>query len=227
MLLLAAWAHATDLPLAGSAEVVTAFPTDVGLRGVVEGPGRLRLVGSAGLMPRAYLGAINDVATGAGWYSDTDAEIIEVALQDALVLRAHLGWRPWARQGFQFELGYGWVGLGGGFTGAELIEAYTGYDLSAFAGDKYSFSAGASLHRAEASLGWEHPLWRGLFLRWDLGASYTFAATAEVEREFDANVLLEGALDRVQDDAEAELVTILEQYVHTPIVGLGVGWRFE
>ena len=211
----------------GSVEVTTAFPTDVGIRGVFEGPGRLRLVGSAGLMPSGYLGAINDVATGAGWYTSTDAEIIEVALEDALVLRAHLGWRPLPRQGFQFQVGYSWVGLGGGFTGSEIIEATTGYDLSAFAGDKYSFAASAALHRVEASLGWEHPLYRGLFLRWDLGASYSFAATAHVEREFDSNVLVEAVLDRAEEAAEDELVTILEQYVHTPILGLGVGWRFE
>ena len=227
MLVSAALALASDWTPSGSAEVMTAFPTDVGVRGVFEGPGRLRVVGSAGVLPRPYLGAINDVATGAGWYTDTDAEIIEIALENALVLRAHLGWRPFPRQGFQFELGYSWLGLGGGFTGAEVIEATPGYDLSAFAGDKYSFAASAALQRVEASLGWEHPLYRGLFLRWDLGASYTLAATARVEREFDTNVLFEELLDRVEDAAEVELEGILEQYVHTPIVGLGVGWRFQ
>ena len=55
----------------GNVEVLTSFPTDVGLRGTFEGPGRVRLTASAGLLPRPYLDAINDTATANAWYDDT------------------------------------------------------------------------------------------------------------------------------------------------------------
>lgn len=211
----------------GNLEVFTSFPTDVGLRGTLEGPGRVRLTGSAGVLPRPYLDAINDTATANAWYDDKTADLIDVALADALVLRAHVGWRPFPKEGFQFELGYGWIGLGGGITGAELIAIETGYDLSAFLGDQYPFAASASLHRVEASFGWEHVFGGHFLLRWDIGASYTFEATADVHHDFDAPAIFDPFFDRVEGKANDELVKVLEQYVHTPILAVGVGWRFQ
>jgi hypothetical protein len=92
MLLLATVAAAS--PWLGNLEAYTSFPTDVGLRGTLEGPGRVRVTGSVGLLPRPYLGVINDNATAQGWYDHDTADLVDAALQDALVLRAHVGWRP-------------------------------------------------------------------------------------------------------------------------------------
>ena len=47
-----------------------------------------------------------------------------------------------------------------------------------------------------------------------------------VEREFDGWPF-DAALDDLQDDAEDDLERVLERHVHTPIVALGVGWRFQ
>lgn len=218
------------LPIASAAsasvEGFTAFPTDIGVRGTVEGPARLRLSTSAGLLPRPYLAAINAVATDQEWYSEKDAGLIEAALEDALVLRLHGGWRPSPRHGFQVEVGYSWVGLGGGLTGAEIIAAEYGIDLSPVLGDELDFEAHATLHRLEASFGWEHPLHNRLFLRWDLGASLTLDARARVERQFDAGWLLGPSLDQLESDTEVKLEDLLERVVHTPILAVGLGWRF-
>ena len=208
-------------------EVFTAVPTDVGLRGTLEGPGRVRLTGSAGLLPRPYLDAINDVAMANAWYDEKTASLIDAALQDALVLRLHLGWRPFPEQGFQFELGYGWIGLGGGLTGADIIEVTTGYDLAAFLGDSYPFAATASLHRVEASFGWEHVFGGHFLFRWDLGASYTLSAEADVVHDFDSPALFDPFFADVEAKANDELEIVLEKYVHTPILSVGVGWRFQ
>jgi hypothetical protein len=224
MLLLATVAAAS--PWLGNLEAYTSFPTDVGLRGTLEGPGRVRVTGSVGLLPRPYLGVINDTATAQGWYDDDTADLVDAALQDALVLRAHVGWRPFPKLGFQFELGYGWIGLGGGLTSAQILEAEYGYDFGWLLGDDYDFAAAATLHRVEASVGWEHVIGTHLLVRWDLGASYTLDATARVEREFDGWPF-DAALDDLQDDAEDDLERVLERHVHTPIVALGVGWRFQ
>jgi hypothetical protein len=223
---LAATGEAAWRPI-GNVDVFTSFPTEVGVRGTLEGLGRVRATGSAGLLPRPYLDAINDTATAFEWYDEPTAQIVDAALQDALVVRAHLGWRPFPKLGFQFELGYGWIGLGGGITGAEIIEAETGYDLGEILGDSYNFSAAAELHRVDLSFGWEHVFGRHFLLRWDLGASYTFAATAEIHRDFDTPRIFDGFFDEVEDKGEDDLVRILQQYVHTPIIAVGVGWRFS
>ena len=209
----------------GNLEVFTAFPTDVGVRGTLEGPGRVRLTGSAGRLPQPYLDAINNTATARGWYDDHTAGLIDTALQDAVVLRAHLGWRPIDRLGFQFEAGFGWMGLGGGLTSAEVLEAMYGYDLSAWLGNDYSFLAEAVLRRAEGSVGWEHVIGEHILVRWDLGVSYTVNATARVDRNFDAGWLFNDALDDLEDGLEDDLEDALEK-VHTPILALGIGWRF-
>lgn len=46
----------------GNLDVFTSFPTDVGLRGTFEGPGRVRVTGSAGLLPRGGRGLAISVA---------------------------------------------------------------------------------------------------------------------------------------------------------------------
>jgi hypothetical protein len=219
-------AAAEDRALLGGVELFTAFPTDVGLRGTLEGPGRVRLTSSVGLMPRPYLDAINDTATDQGWYDEDTADLIDAALKDALVLRAHLGWRPVERIGLQLEAGYGWIGLGGGLTGAEIIEAKYGFDMSYWLGDDYNFRSEASLHRVEASVGWEQVFREHLLIRFDLGGSYTFAAKAEVHRDFDGGWLFNDALDDLEDDMEDDLEETFTRSVHTPIIALGVGWRF-
>jgi hypothetical protein len=81
-----------------SVEAMTDVPILVGGRAMVEGPGRLRLTGSLGAYPGAY-----------------------VELPDAVVARAHLGWRPSSKLGLHVEAGWGFATLGGALTGAEVI----------------------------------------------------------------------------------------------------------
>lgn len=226
-MLLLLLATAAAAPPIGNLEVYTSFPTDVGLRGTIEGPGRLRLTGSAGVLPDAYLDTINNTALANGWYKQKTVDLLDAALEHALVLRLHAGWRPFPAHGFQFEAGYGFIGLGGGLTGAELFEVEYGYDLSALLGDELSFAARAAMHRVDASFGWEYVIRRHLLIRWDLGASYTAHATADIHREFEAYWPLSTELDRIEGDAEDDVIEALEKHVHTPIMAVGVGWRFQ
>jgi hypothetical protein len=226
-LLMASLATAAPYHPIANLEIFTSFPTDVGIRGTFEMPARLRVTGSVGWLPRPYLDVINDTAVANGWYKEKEADLIDAALKNAVVIRTHLGWRPFPKLGFQFELGYSWIGLGGGLTGGELLEAETGYDLSYFLGDDYNFSANAELHRVEASFGWEHVIAKHLLIRWDLGGSYTFRATAKVEHQFETYWPFTDPIEQAEEDAEEKLVTILEKNVHTPILAVGVGWRFQ
>ena len=210
----------------GSLDVYTAFPTDVGVRGLFEGPGRVRLSASVGLLPDGYLDAINTVAVDAGWYDDRTAEVIDTALDGAAVARVHLGWRPFPAHGFFAEAGYGWIGLGGGVTAADVIYADTGYDLSDYLGDALPFDASADLHRAEVALGWELVFVEHLLVRFDLGYSYTVSAETRIRHAFDVPFFLEGSVEDLEENAEDELRRTLEEHVHTPIIGVGAGWRF-
>ena len=207
-------------------ELFTSVPTDVGLRVVEEGPGRLRLMGSAGLMPRPYLDLTNDIAVSSGWYKEETAQIIDAALQDAICLRLHLGWRPFPKAGFQFGAGYGFLGLGGGITGSDLLSILTGYEIPDFVDGYFDYRAQAALHRLEAALGWEWAIKEHVKIRLDLGFSYTLDARAKLEPEFDVPGWAEPYLDELEDKAEDDLETVLERYVHTPILAVGAGWRF-
>lgn len=203
----------------------SSFPTDVGLRGMVEGPGRVRGMFQVGLLPSPYLDAINQTAVSQEWYDQTTADLIEAALHHALALRLHAGWRPFPKLGFFLSGGYGFLGLGGGLTGSQAFAILTGYDIP-IPGGYLEYDIHASLHRAEFLLGWEWILKEHLLIRSELGASYTFSAHSEMERNFDVPFLLEGILDDWETEGEDKLDSIFTRFVHTPIINLEVGWRF-
>ncbi len=206
-------------------ELVTEAPVMAGGRVTAEGPGRLRLSVAAGALPGVYLDGINGLAVGEGWYTTTDAELISAALEDSFVLRTHLGWRPFERQGFFFAAGYGVVTLGGGLTGEEVLEAVLDMDFGL--GGEVAWEAAATLHMLDTAVGWEFVVARHLVVKVELGSTFTLAADTRVEpEEWPTNPLLESFAEGVSDEAEDWLTTELETYVHTPTVGLGVGWRF-
>ncbi|MBM4368057.1 MAG: hypothetical protein FJ102_17725 [Deltaproteobacteria bacterium] len=213
-------------PLALQLDAGTEFPLHVGGRLTLEGPARIRYSLSGGALPAPYLDAINAVAVDAGWYSDTDAELISATLEGAVVVRNHLGWRPFPGNGFNFELGYGFVGLGGSLTGSEVLEVMVARELPESLGANLAFSATASLHQVDATLGYDATLYRGLHLRVDLGAAVTLASTTVIEPEFDVPWLVEGAVDELTTSGEEELDAIFLSYVHVPTLGLMLGWQF-
>ena len=214
------------IPFQFEPALVTEAPLSVGLRLTVEGPGRLRLTSSAGLLPDAYLQGINDVATHYEWWDDQTAELITVALDGALVIRNHLGWRPFAKLGLNVEAGYGFVGLGGGITGSEVLSIVTGYDIPDEVGGGLSFSANAVLHMADVTLGWDQALWKRLHLRVDLGAAFTLASQTTIEPDFEVAPLAEGFVDELCTRGEEALDEEFQTYVHLPTAAVSLGWRF-
>jgi hypothetical protein len=94
-------------------------------------------------------------------------------------------------------------------------------------GDDYNFTAESSLQRVEGSVGWEHVIAKHFLVRWDIGGSYTFAASAKIKREFNAGWPLNGLIDDAAKDVENDLEETLQKHVNTPILAVGVGWRFQ
>ncbi len=214
------------LPLAIQLDLGTEFPLHVGGRLTLEGPARIRYSLSGGVLPDPYLDAINAVCVGAGWYSDTDAQLVSATLEGAVVVRNHLGWRPFPRNGFNFELGHGFVGLGGSLTGSEVLEVMAARELPDSLGSNLAFTAAASLHQLDATVGYDAALYRGLHLRVDLGAAVTLASTTVIEPDFDVPRLAEGGVDELTATGEEELDAIFLSYVHVPTLGVMLGWRF-
>jgi hypothetical protein len=209
-----------------TASALTDVPIHVGGRMTVEGPARLRYSLSSGYLPPAYVGVINDVCVAAGWYSESTASLVQATVERSLVVRNHVGWRPWAGHGFQFELGYGWVGLGGGLTGTEVIAAATGTDVSSGVGDGREFSARASLHQLDVSAGWEWTIRRHVLLRADVGGAFTLASTTVIEPDFDVPRVAERFVDELTQAGEDYLDDTFTSYVHTPTLSFAAGWRF-
>ncbi len=110
-------------------EVLTDFPLMVGARLQVESPRGLLLTTQLGWMPGGFLDTVHDIAVAAEWYTQLTADLISAALDDAVLWRNRVGWRPWADSGFYFGGGYAFATLGGGLGSAELISAVTGTSL--------------------------------------------------------------------------------------------------
>jgi len=206
-------------------DVFTALPTEVGLRATGEGPGRLRLSLSGGVLPGPYLDEINREALANDWYDEQTVALIEQALRHSAIFGAHLGWRPFPKHGLQAEAGWGYMGLGGGLTGAQVLSAGTGYDLSWLGDIGYDYSVRASLQRIEGTVGWEWVVAHHVHLRLDVGWSQTVAVKADVQPDFDVPWVLQGYEDDMEAKTEADLKEDLAK-INTPILALGAGWRF-
>ncbi len=217
--------HNAD-PVHVSIDAYTSFPTVVGARSTLEVPGRLRLSISAGILPDPYLQTIDDTAVANNWYDRDTADLIETMLHNSLLVSAHLGWRPVRKAGFVFEVGYGFVGLGGGLTGTQVLSAVTGYDLSWMPDPGLDYEAHATLHRLEGSVGWEFVIRKHVHLQVDVGYSRTIAATTAVDPQFEVYWPFQTYEANLEKKAESVLHDDLVGFVHTPILAVGAGWRF-
>ncbi len=205
-----------------SVEGLSDLPVQVGGRVQLEIPGRLHLSTSLGVLPKPYVELINAVVVAAGKYDQDTADLIEQCLQNSMVWRLHLGWRPFADYGFYLELGYGLVTLGGGLSGEELIELATGKTLPEDDGRTYDVSS--TLHMIDAELGWRFVLWQDLTLRVALGFTGTLWAKTNVEPDFP--VFFPHVIEAFTRPAERYLNDKYTTYVFMPTVTVALGWRF-
>lgn len=204
----------------------TNFPLDLSLRLDVEGPHRLRLSTSVGVMPDGYVRALNAVSVSAGWYSESEGELIRTALQSSLVWRTHLGWRPFAREGFTVMVGYGLATLGGGASAQELLAGVTGAMPSRLeTSSALRYSVRSTLHMVDVELGWEWTFFGDrLVIHTALGFAGTFAASTRITPDYtprapQAVASFTAAGERYLDD-------LYRSYVFTPVLSVGAGYRF-
>jgi hypothetical protein len=192
----------------------------------LEAPYGIRLSTSLGFLPAAYVDVINELALSAGWYDSSTATLVSGALDDSLVWRTHLGWRPFADHGFYLDVGYGLVTLGGGISGGDLIASVSGFDAEAEALGK-PYAIASTLHMLDAEIGWQIEVWEGLWIRPAIGFAGTVASNTEVTPDFEtSNPAVARAAGNFARFASGWLDAIYTSYIFTPVVTLGVGWRF-
>jgi len=216
-------ASAQDLQLRPVAH--TDFPVFAGAGVDIEGPFRLRLSSSVGVLPDFMISTTNAVLVPLledSGYGQEEAALVELALQDSIVWRTTLGMRPFEKRGFVFGIGYTIAGLGGAATGAEVIEAVAGSPLPNAPG-AVNVDIGATIHLLHAEVGWQWTLWRNLWLRTGLGGAWLFFASSTTEVTTGRGRV---DWDAFETASEQWLDDTLTTYVHPPHATLSLGWTF-
>ncbi|MEO1338782.1 MAG: hypothetical protein AAFV29_24280, partial [Myxococcota bacterium] len=106
-----------------TAEVLTDFPLGIGTALHAEWSHRLRSAVSLQYLPSAYVDVADSVGQQIGGYNDITSALVRSSAQNALVLRFHVGWRPFADRGFYADVGYTWLALGGDVSTEDLAAA--------------------------------------------------------------------------------------------------------
>ena len=205
---------------------VTAVPAVAGLEAAAELPGRVRIAAAGGILPDPYVRIINGALGGMGAYDEDTGALVQSALQNSAVLRARVGWRPLEDQGYAFHAGYQYIWLAGGAETAEIFQAAadTDYEVEG----SRELTADARLHQLDVAAGHTWALGDRLSLAAEVGGIFTLGARADVESPEAVSSQLEArAVDGLTDAAAVYLDEILQTYLHSPTVGLSLGWRIR
>ena len=206
------------------AEALSEFPMQVGGRIWVELPGRIRVSTTLGYLPGAYESAVNAALVGAGAYDSQTGEVISSVMDDSLIFRVSLGWRPFKNHGAYISAGYMLAFLEGSLS-PQLVQAAAGnlpVSTSALSGYLEGFSVDSTLHMVHAEVGWQWVVGRGLSLRLGLGAALTVDAYSSITSDGSARSQQVAAL---LAPTAAYLDETLTSYVFTPTVTMALGWQ--
>jgi len=214
----------------------TYVPVSVGVAGRVELPYRIRATVGVGIMPGPYLDTVNALAVGVGWYGEPTANLIDAALKNSLIVHPRVGWRPVPTHGFHFGAGYQVAALGGSLSGAEAIAAATGTEVPDTEGDAaIEVDAAATDHMLTIEAGYEFVIQERLVIDLTLGGAFSVGSSARLARSEAVAEPRPGPagadrgdpLDPLLRAGEAYLADTLTRYVHTPTLGVMVGYRFR
>ncbi|MBI5544253.1 MAG: hypothetical protein HY901_10215 [Deltaproteobacteria bacterium] len=206
----------------------TEFPVDAGARLTVDGPWRLQLSTSLGVMPDAYLQALNDSMVAFEVYPQTTAALIQSALTNSLIWRTQLGWRPFSSWGFYFQAGYTLATLGGALTGTQALAAATGREPPETEGANRTMievEARSTIHMLGGELGYRWLLLDRVAIQFALGGFGTVGASTKLTAP-SAPPRAAKALEPYLAEGAQYLDETYRSYVHAGYVSLQVGYRF-
>lgn len=219
-----AWAEAPQLDLA----VRTDVPALVGASLTLETPGRARARLTGGFMPGPYVDLTNAAMTGFDIYSDTVAEIIDRALNRSAVIRLEGGYRPLPKRGLTVSGGYQLLTLGGDTADLSVFGEATDRALleraQSLSGD---LEVGVNNHMLSAEVGYEWLLRKHIVVGTSLGFAATVHTGTRVSPTRDPNGAIEEELmSAATASTEDYLTYVFEEWVHLPMVGVSVDYRF-
>ena len=211
-----------DSPPHFDIEVATQAPLAIGGQVTLELPGRLLLHGGVGMMPSAYGSIVHSVIEG----TEVDSAATTVAamlLEEALVLRAAAGWRPFSASGFEIYAGYTRLDLDATASTAQIRSLANGALPSQ--ADTLLGTSGvglhSTLHNVHVALGWRWVALDHLVVRANLGYLKTLDASSEVTIE------QQPALAATATSAVAPVLDELyASHVQLPVLSLSAGYRF-
>jgi hypothetical protein len=203
--------------------LATLFPLSLGPQLTVELPGRLLIQADVGWMPPAYGSLINRMVRGFGGHDAAYQALVDGALNDALVVRASGGWRPFPGAGFEVFGGYTLVDLNGAVEPAAVAAVVDGEFAAAVAagtlGERIELDS--TLHSFHVGLGWRWVVIDHLIIRANLSYMQTVSSSSRVTTPS------EPALgERATPVVDETLDDIYQQYVKLPVIGLSGGYRF-
>ncbi len=209
--------------------IATEFPVMLlGATALLEVPYGLQLRADVGWLGSPYTDAINGFlnavgAYGTGQTADATSQLVLAALHDSLVFRAGAGWRPFAAHGFEVFGGYTLITLGGSLGAKEAITAVTGKPF-ANSDTSADVTIQSTLHNVSVGVGW-----RWLFL----GDHLVLRASGEYLQTLASSTSLalqsgQGGKDlaNVSAPLSAYLDGVYTTYVKTPVVSVGLAYRF-
>ncbi len=204
-------------------EALTVLPAYVGAKFHLEAPYRIRASIGAGVLPGAYVDLINAVVVAAGGYDEDTAKVIRSSLKTSMVLRFHVGWRPFRNYGFVVEAGYGLVALGGDVATEDLLAVVTGATPPRQPVARRDYDVTSTLHMVDVELSYRWVLGPGVVLRVGVGFAGTVAAQSKVTPRY--TPILWSPVRTFTRAAEDYLDDTYTSYVFTPTVTVAVGWR--
>jgi hypothetical protein len=200
----------------------TVAPLSIGGQANLELPARILLQLDVGWMPPGYASAINGMVESFGGYDSAIGSLINGALDDAVVVRASAGWRPFPKHGFEIYAGYTHVSLGGSVAASDVAEVVGGdFEEIAAAAALGDIEVSSKLHNFHVALGWRWVVWDHLVIRALVGYTQTLGSSSSVAIEGHPDI--EAMANPIVDE---ELDVIYTDYVKLPMLGLNAGYRF-
>ncbi|MCA9623054.1 MAG: hypothetical protein KC731_28745, partial [Myxococcales bacterium] len=198
-------------------------PLSLGAMAGLELPARLLVELEVGWMPPAFGSAIGGLVQSFGGFDSTIGQLVDEAFDDAVVVRASGGWRPFSSAGFFLFGGYTYVGLSGSITPAKIASVAGDSFASQVAAQVITQDVNVSsqLHNFHVGLGWRWVVWDHLVIRASLAYMQTLGSSSSVETP-QAPAVGNAATPIVDE----ELSAIYGTYVKLPVIGLAAGYRF-
>lgn len=225
-------------PITGLSQTsLSYFPEEITLSGITRLPltagGELNLrwdnglgvTGEAGVMPEFYLTSILFAIEKLGALTTEEAELIQSALSNSLVIGVSGGWKPFKTWGFTLSGGYQYFTLGGGVAPATQISSGTGKKLPITENPKNELGLEASVHQIQARLGYEWVIEKHWVPAISVTGFYTFKSTARITTN-DSETFRSKEMQSFADGSEAELTQLLDTWFHFGTLNLSVGYRF-